>query len=400
VRTVRTASSLVRWALAVAQHLLWMPTAYLGVVTLAGALPRTSRARDDRALKRFVVLIPAHDEDLIVERAISSVLDADYPGGWARCVVLADNCTDATAHTARNAGAEVWERNDPNHPGKGEALAWAFGRLDADPDWQACTILDADGLLDPAFFKVISGRLASGASVVQCERYVANVTESRVSQLAAIGMATNGVLRLRGRSRLGGSSKLLGTGMTFSRETLATHPWQVSGLIEDAEYWFELLRAGVRPVYESKARLLDLMPASRAAATVQRSRWERGRVLLRRKILRPALLEGVRNRDAVLIEALVSEFVLPPLSVTTALAGVIGFARVLIGRRYARPALVQVAVPVAHVITALCVVRAPREVWRTLALAPAAVGWKVMVAVRARGAATGQPDIWVRTPRG
>lgn len=382
----------------VSQWTLWVPTVYLSAVTVAGALPRPQDLRVTGE-HRFVVLIPAHNEVSMVGVAISSVLASDSRTCRRRCLVIADNCTDETAEVARVAGAEVWERHDDVNRGKGAALAWALRRLLDEPTWDACTILDADGQVQPSFFDVVSGRLADGARVVQAERYVANVTESRVSQMAAIGMAANGVLRLRGRSRFGAASKLLGTGMTFSRDVLAEHPWTAAGLVEDAEYGFGLLRAGVRPVYEPGCRLLDVMPTTRLAAGVQRTRWERGRVQLRRAVLVPAMAEGLRRRDGVLLEALISELVFPPLAMSTSLVGIAAIARFALCRRGFRSGLVQLAVPIVHVVTALAVVKAPLVVWRSLAVAPIAVGWKVAVSLRASGRGRGRSEVWERTPR-
>src|SRR5690348_3307893 len=99
--------------------------ALLALVT-AGALlgrrraaPATGvRPRRDPRL-RFVVVIPAHDEEANVADTVASCLGMAYEPSAFRVVVVADNCTDATAGVARGAGAEVIERHEPLRRGKG-----------------------------------------------------------------------------------------------------------------------------------------------------------------------------------------------------------------------------------------------------------------------------------------
>src|SRR5690606_13343081 len=85
---------------------------------------RWSRAHVGAGGVRTAVLMPAHNE----EATIGGVLDALVPllGERDRVLVVADNCTDATATIARAHGAEVIERESERERGKGYALE--FGR--------------------------------------------------------------------------------------------------------------------------------------------------------------------------------------------------------------------------------------------------------------------------------
>ena len=78
-----------------------------------------------------VIVIPAHDEEAVIERTIRNTMR--QAGTAALMLVVADNCTDRTAELARAAGASVLERNDPEHRGKGFALAAAREHLRGDP---------------------------------------------------------------------------------------------------------------------------------------------------------------------------------------------------------------------------------------------------------------------------
>lgn len=367
-----------------AQAAVWVPVAHLGLLSVAGALrPEPVTARDEPQ-HRFVVVICGRDEQAVVTRAVVSVLDADYPAQLRRVVVVADNCTDATAEMARAAGADAWERHDLAAANKGAALAWAFERLLADDGWDAVVVLDADGSVAPDLFAVLDVRLAD-AAVLQAERRVGDPSGSLVNELSVVSSSVQTVLRPRARQRLGGAAKLVGTGMVFRRDVLQTVPWQAQGLVEDLEYWLRLLERGIHPRFEPRARVTDLMPDSVADARRQRERWQAGRSELVRRDARSALGRAVLRRDVVTAEAVLSELLLPTLSVTGA-AVVGGVLASLAVRR--RGGLVtgalQAAVLAGHVLTGLRVGQAPASTYRALAVAPAAAAWKVALAARMR----------------
>src|SRR4051812_27495568 len=67
----------------------------------------------------FAVLIPAHNEETTLPAALHSLRMQDYPVDQLRIYVVADNCTDTTAHVAASLGATVFVRVDPGKLGKG-----------------------------------------------------------------------------------------------------------------------------------------------------------------------------------------------------------------------------------------------------------------------------------------
>src|SRR5580658_4754907 len=114
---------------------------YLFVLTLFSRRlpPRSGQAETTR----FVIVIPAHDEEMGIARTVKSLLSADYPHDRRRVLVVADNCTDDTADRARSAGANVLVRNEPSKRGKGYALAAAFENVLQDENADAVVVVDA-----------------------------------------------------------------------------------------------------------------------------------------------------------------------------------------------------------------------------------------------------------------
>src|SRR5438045_526297 len=104
---------------------------YYVVVAIASffyeGYPQDGRGRPSH--KRIAVLVPAHDEAALIGRCVRSLRAQTYPSHLYDVIVVADNCTDATASIARSAGAEVLVRDEPGARGKGRALRWAIDQV-------------------------------------------------------------------------------------------------------------------------------------------------------------------------------------------------------------------------------------------------------------------------------
>ena len=73
---------------------------------------------------KFMAIIPAHNEESVIENLVESLKKQDYPKDLLDVYVIADNCTDRTKLLAENAGAIVYERIHEEGKTKGHALQW------------------------------------------------------------------------------------------------------------------------------------------------------------------------------------------------------------------------------------------------------------------------------------
>ena len=88
---------------------------------------RVPRPIDDAPVPTFAVLIPAHNEQAVIQTTLQTLLPT-IPAG-SRVVVIADNCSDNTATIARECGATAIERCDASRRGKGFALDFGIAHL-------------------------------------------------------------------------------------------------------------------------------------------------------------------------------------------------------------------------------------------------------------------------------
>lgn len=376
-------------------------SSYLVLLAVAAAFPRRAAPEGEPAA-RLAVIVPAHDEALLIKRCVSSLFAQTYPRQLYEVVVVADNCMDETAEIAARAGARVLRRNDPQATGKGRALRWAIDQLIGEPNPpDAFAIVDADSVADPGLLRALEAKLREGALAVQGEYLVLEETGSRRERLTAIGFLLFHRVRLGGRSALGLPANLVGNGMLFSRELLTRHPWDAFSGAEDLEYSSRLRLAGIRPAYAPDAKVQGPMPERSAAAAEQRLRWEGGRLHVQRQFLGRLISACLTSPPGPWDMAL--DLAVPPLGLlaTFALLGlggatglvVLGGAPSLILLPWMVAAL---GVP-AFAFAGLMAARAPRWVWGTLLSAPAFMAWKLVAYRRLLGGF--DPDRWIRSER-
>jgi cellulose synthase/poly-beta-1,6-N-acetylglucosamine synthase-like glycosyltransferase len=347
----------------------------------------------------FTVVVPAHDEQHGIADTVHSLLAVDYPRDRFRVLVVADNCADATADTARAAGAEVMVRHDLEHRGKGHALAAAFRRLLAEGTTDAVVVVDADTIVSPNLLSAFAARFAAGASAVQADYGVRNPAASWRTQLMTIALAAFHGVRSIARERLRLSCGLRGNGMGFSRALLESQPPGAFSIVEDLEYGLQLGYAGIRVEYVEDATVLGYMAASENASRSQRRRWERGRQALVREHVGRLLRTAWTTRDLVLFD-LALDLVVPPIG-QLLLASVAGLVLSLAARLFGvtvAPWLWAAALAgiVVHVVRAWQLSRTGMQGLVSLLRAPAYVLWKLTLRLGDRGRT---PEEWVRTTR-
>jgi 1,2-diacylglycerol 3-beta-glucosyltransferase len=370
---------------------------YLLLLTIAAVFaPRRTPLRREPPTSRFVILVPAHDEEVLIERTVTSLLRLDYPSERYTVLVIADNCTDHTAELARRAGATVLERSDPDHRGKGYALDYALANL-----WQSgrevdgIIIIDADTDASPNFLRVMDARLARGERVVQAYYAVRDPDRSWSVALRYAALAVLHYLRPQGRMALKGSAGLKGNGMLFATQIMREQRWSAS-ITEDVELHMRLVLAGERVTFAPDAIVWAEMPNTLKSSASQNTRWERGRVQTLRTYGPTLLRQALARHSFVLFDACMEQLI-PPTSLLVLLNGLCLAASVFASRVGLIIALADLVGMLAYLLAGLLFAHAPRKVYLALLYAPVMVIWKTWVYLRVLLSPDKQG--WVRTAR-
>jgi len=278
--------------------LIWFMLVYQFILTVAGYLYSLESAREKKRLLNqksellgVSVLIPAHNEELVIERTIKSLFSSDFPKDKLEIIVLEDASTDKTAQILEDIQKHHPQLRVVNIPrsegGKGKAAVLnkgiALARYpliavyDADnrPEATALRYLALQFNLDPN----LGGALGKFRTL--------NRKRNLLTRFINIeGLSFQWIVQA-GRWKLLKIATLPGTNFIVRKEILEeVGGWDPEALTEDAELSLRILEAGYRIKFVPYAVTWEQEPEDISTWFRQRSRWARGSFYLMRKFVK------------------------------------------------------------------------------------------------------------------
>ncbi|GGE90163.1 glycosyltransferase family 2 protein [Sphingomonas prati] len=293
------------------------PMTVVIVECLAGVRAPVAASPDDAVdPPPFGVMVPAHDEAAGIGPVLAAIHAELRP--CDRILVVADNCTDATAAIARAAGSDVVERTAPDLRGKAYALAFGRDQLAADPP-TVVVLVDADCRPLPGALRRLAASAARHDAAVQ-GRYLLDppTTAGAAVRISAFAFMVRNMVRQRGLDRIAGMAQLQGSGMAMPWRIFSTAPLATASLVEDLKLGLDLALSGETVRFADDARFLAATASLTATAT-QRTRWEQGMLATATAYLPRLIAAGLARRPALLLIA--ADLSVPPLALLAALVG-------------------------------------------------------------------------------
>jgi cellulose synthase/poly-beta-1,6-N-acetylglucosamine synthase-like glycosyltransferase len=369
----------------------------LSLVRLAARKPVNVPGPQSPERPRFLLLVPAHDEELLLPACLASLARLRYPPSLITVVVIADNCTDRTAELAQAAGVQCLIRTAPVDRGKPQAIAWALAQLPV-TDYDAFVIVDADTELDPDFAACAAARAPLADKVLQPFNGVSNDSENALTRMAAVLSEANHGLAYVLKTRAG-LNVPLGAGMCVGTRVLAAHGWTVRSLSEDWELYALLTVRGARSEEIPAARIRAQEATTLRDSTAQRGRWTAGKLAVLFQYAGP-LLRSTRASFAQKLDGL-AELSAPGPVLHLALVGLAIATLALIhppGAAWVAGLLLATLVrPALYACIALARDPAPWTAIRAFAFLPFYAIWRIGAGVVALGML--RKAKWVRTAR-
>lgn len=302
-----------------------VPLLVLAIEVLV-ALPRhPPREMPTGRRPRVGVLIPAHNESLLIAGTVTSILPGLGPDD--RVLVVADNCTDDTARVAAAAGAEVVERVDPERRSKVYALDFGVRHFEKAPP-EVVIVVDADCEVEGDTLErlarvcVLSGRPTQGLYLMKATSGAG--LHTRIAEFA--WMVKNQV-RAMGTWRMGLPCHLMGSGMAFPWRCISSVPLTGSYISEDYKLGLDLARSGTPAVFCPEAKISSQFPSNTEGIAIQRTRWEHGHIALILGNAPGLLLEALWTGNRPLLN-LVIDLGVPPVALLSLLVLLNGFMAV------------------------------------------------------------------------
>jgi cellulose synthase/poly-beta-1,6-N-acetylglucosamine synthase-like glycosyltransferase/spore germination protein YaaH/peptidoglycan/xylan/chitin deacetylase (PgdA/CDA1 family) len=226
---------------------------------------------------KVAVLIPAYNEEKVIERTVRAALNSNYPN--LRVIVIDDGSKDRTLEVARRAFAaeaaagKVLILGKPNS-GKAEALNYGIEHID---DAELFVGIDADTIIAPdAIARLVPHFINPKVGAIAGNAKVGNRV-NLWTRWQALEYITSQNFERRALDVLGAVSVVPGAigawRVSAVREAGGYH---VDTVAEDADLTMALLRRGYRVEYEDMALAYTEAPTNANALMRQRFRWSFG----------------------------------------------------------------------------------------------------------------------------
>ena len=308
------------------QALIWIITIYW-LYQIVVSFCSLIKLKDKKLLinknHKFMAIIPAHNEENVIKNLIDSLKAQDYPKDLYDIYVIADNCSDATAEIAKEAGAIVYKRFDELNKTKGAALNWFLHqKIEEDADYDAFCVFDADNIFYKNFIKNMNKKLCQGEEIVQGYRDIKNPTDSWVSAGYAIFYWMMNRFYHLARYNLGLSPLINGTGFMVKFDVIKPDGWQTVTLTEDIEFSLINIAKGRKLGWSTDAIVYDEQPVKFSQSWSQRSRWTVGHLQCMKEYTKD-LANGVKeHRTLMNFDGLLYMFGIPMMILTFGLLAV------------------------------------------------------------------------------
>ena len=239
------------------------------------------------------ILVPAHDEAVVITRTVRALLGLEYPKDRYEIIVINDNSTDDTAEKLEQVQAEFPDRKlivistGPEIGGKGKSNALNIGFSVSTGD--VIAIYDADNTPQPDALTILVETLMEddklGAVIGKFR--TRNRNASLLSRFVNIETLAYQCMNQAGRYYFFRLCTIPGTNYVIRRSLIEEiGGWDVNALSEDTEISFRLYRMGyyikqmpLAVTWEQEPHLLNVWFR-------QRTRWAKGNLYVLAKNMR------------------------------------------------------------------------------------------------------------------
>jgi len=360
--------TLIDAAFVVSVVLIWFMLVYQFVLSLLGFVYSHLTGRERRGLEADVIdlpsislLIPAHNEGVVLDRTLEAMSELDYPTDRFEVILINDASTDNTGEIAARWAAlhphiRVVNLTAAERTG-GKSAALNRGLRLA--RFENIAVYDADNTPEPRALLHLGVQLGANAdvgAVIGTFRTI-NRSKNLLTRMISIeGISYQWIVQA-GRWMLLGVCTLPGTNLVIRRSILVKlGGWDEEALTEDAELSIQIYEAGYKIKYVPYAVTWEQEPERLRSWFRQRSRWVRGNNYVLLKHARRLLRIKPRRLGVELLYTMALYYIFFAaivLSDILFLVGLVGLVRIDLPGPYNEVWLLAFALFVAEVTLAL-----------------------------------------------
>ena len=231
------------------------------------------------------VMVPAHNEGVVITRTALSLLDFDYPADRYEVIVINDNSSDDSAALLGEIQRTHPERNfkvvntDAATGGKGKSNALNIGFSHCKGEY--IVIYDADNTPEPSALRLLVSEICANDELgaVIGKFRTRNKNQNLLTRFINIETLAFQWMAQAGRWKLMKLCTIPGTNFIIRRSILEQMGgWDVHAIAEDTEISFRIYRMGYYIKFLPQAVTWEQEPQTLRVWFKQRTRWVKGNI--------------------------------------------------------------------------------------------------------------------------
>ena len=245
---------------------------YLGIFSIASLFNRNSvlsRAKDQN---RFVIIIPSHKQDRVIEQAVISILSQDYPQRMFDVIVVSDHQSEITNMRLAQYPITLLTP-DFIESTKVKSIQYAIYKLPEFKIYDIAVLLDADNIVEQDFLTMVNDAYETAATkAIQMHRISRN-RDTAAARMGSIFEEINNNIFRKGHINLGISAALAGSGTAYDFDWFKTNIMKIRSSGEDKELEALLLKQGYFIDYFDNILLYGEKKRTTSKMNEQHGRW-------------------------------------------------------------------------------------------------------------------------------
>ena len=260
---------IIDWTLFI---LVAMTIIYLGVFAIASLFNRNTVFTKAKTQNRFVILIPSHKQDEVIEHTVASILGQVYPMRMFDVVVISDHQSEMTNMKLAQYPITLLTP-DFEESTKAKSLQYAILNLPEFKIYDIALVLDADNIVGQEFLTQVNDAFETAATkAIQLHRISRN-RDTAASRMGSIFEEINNAIFRRGHITMGMSAALAGSGTAYDFNWFKANVMKARTAGEDKEMEALLLRQGYFIDYFDNILVYGEKKRSTIKMNEQHGRW-------------------------------------------------------------------------------------------------------------------------------
>lgn len=265
---------------------------------------KKSLNKNNQTSFNIAIIIPARDESKVISSLLKSIKGQTVKINSKDVYIVVEDLSDPTCLIAKENKMNIVLRRDLSKKRKGYALDDAFYEIkNTGKDYDLYFIFDADNILKEDYIEQMLTSYKEGYDIAVGYRNTKNGNDTVVAAASSLTFTMINTMLNKAKSKKNLGVTISGTGFYMSKkvvEKLEGYPFHT--LTEDYELSIYSILKNIKSTYNEKAIFYDEQPTDYKVTIIQRTRWIRGYLDVRKKYHFDLKQYRGENKNAVKLE--------------------------------------------------------------------------------------------------